>query len=162
MLVIEIRAARLADDAELLRIDRATWSPDVSPAPEPSADGAFFGDRVRPEEVIVAVSQRATAGWAKLGQPIPLAAHRHVLELQGLAVDPAVHRRGIARALLEAAVAHARGLGARKVSLRVLGPNRAAQRLYESCGFAVEGVLRAEFLLAGRYVDDILMARRLD
>ena len=26
------------------------------------------------------------------------------------------------------------------------------------CGFEVEGVLRGEFLLGGRYVDDVLMA----
>jgi RimJ/RimL family protein N-acetyltransferase len=45
--------------------------------------------------------------------------------------------------------------------LRVLGPNKAARQLYATCGFATEGVLREEFLLNGRYVDDILMARCL-
>jgi hypothetical protein len=30
-----------------------------------------------------------------------------------------------------------------------------------ACGFAVEGVLRGEFRLDGRYLDDILMARAL-
>ncbi len=35
------------------------------------------------------------------------------------------------------------------------------QRLYEACGLVVEGILRAEFLLDGFYVDDILMARYL-
>ena len=34
----------------------------------------------------------------------------------------------------------------------------AARRLYESCGFTAEGVLREEFFLGGRYVDDVLMA----
>ena len=51
--------------------------------------------------------------------------------------------------------------GARKLSLRVLGDNTVARGLYESCGFAVEGVLRDEFLVDGRYVDDVLMARDL-
>jgi hypothetical protein len=45
-----------------------------------------------------------------------------------------------------------------KVTLRVLGHNVGARRLYERCGFVPEGVLRGEFLLEGRYVDDVLMA----
>ena len=56
---------------------------------------------------------------------------------------------------------HAAQLGARKLSLRVLGGNSRARRLYEACGFVVEGILRSEFLLGGRYVDDIFMARHL-
>jgi len=31
-----------------------------------------------------------------------------------------------------------------------------------ACGFEVEGVMRAEFRLEGAWVDDVLMARRLD
>jgi RimJ/RimL family protein N-acetyltransferase len=33
--------------------------------------------------------------------------------------------------------------------------------LYERLGFSREGTLREEFLIDGRYVDDVLMARRL-
>ena len=51
--------------------------------------------------------------------------------------------------------------GARRLTLRVLGPNAVARGLYEACGFTVEGVLREEFLLDGRYVDDVLMALEL-
>jgi RimJ/RimL family protein N-acetyltransferase len=43
----------------------------------------------------------------------------------------------------------------------VLGPNTTARALYEGAGFVVEGVLREEFHLDGRYVDDVLMARDL-
>jgi len=52
--------------------------------------------------------------------------------------------------------------GARKLSLRVLGGNVAARRLYESCGFMAEGILREEYFLGGRYVDDVLMACMVD
>ena len=52
-------------------------------------------------------------------------------------------------------------LGARKVTLRVLGHNVGARRLYERCGFLPEGVLWGEFLLEDRLVDDVLMARHL-
>ncbi|MYW00343.1 GNAT family protein, partial [Streptomyces sp. SID3343] len=48
--------------------------------------------------------------------------------------------------------------GARRITLRVLGGNASARALYRSCGFVIEGVLEGEFLIAGRYVDDVLMA----
>ena len=60
-----------------------------------------------------------------------------------------------------AASDRARERSALKLSLRVLGTNPGAQRLYESCGFVVEGVLRSEFLIGGELVDDLLMARHL-
>jgi RimJ/RimL family protein N-acetyltransferase len=68
----------------------------------------------------------------------------------------------VGRALVEAAVVHARGRGASKLTLRVLGSNPGAQALYARCGFVVEGVLVGEFVLDGRPVDDVLMAVRLD
>ena len=43
------------------------------------------------------------------------------------------------------------------LTLRVLGHNTPARKLYETEGFAVEGVLPGEFLLEGVYVDDVLM-----
>ncbi|MYV52865.1 GNAT family protein, partial [Streptomyces sp. SID3212] len=59
------------------------------------------------------------------------------------------------------AALHARNQGARRLTLRVLGHNTPARRLYEAEGFAVEGVLPGEFLLDGEYVDDVLMGRSL-
>jgi RimJ/RimL family protein N-acetyltransferase len=88
-------------------------------------------------------------------------ANAHVVMLRSLAVLPAHQGRGIGQRLLDAAVAETRARGARRLRLRVLGPNAAARRLYEACGFVVEGVLREEFLLDGRYVDDVLMALTL-
>ena len=43
----------------------------------------------------------------------------------------------------------------------MLSTNEAAIRLYERQGFAHEGTLLEEFLINGRYVDDIMMAKRL-
>jgi len=102
------------------------------------------------------------AGYAALGPSRPLASRSHVLEIRGLAVHPARQRCGVGHRLVEACIEQARSRGARKLSLRVLGGNVAARRLYESCGFTVEGVLREEFFLGGRYVDDVLMACMLD
>ncbi len=159
--VAKVRQARPEDQAALRKIDAATWTLDVSPAPPPPADAAFFNERTRPADVLVAEIGSAMAGYAVLGQSSRLASHAHVLEIRGLAVDPVCQRRGAGRRLVEASVEQARDRGARKLALRVLGTNVRARQLYESCGFLVEGVLRAEFLLGGRYVDDVLMARTL-
>jgi ribosomal protein S18 acetylase RimI-like enzyme len=151
----------MADETALRKIEAAAWAEDVTPAPRPPRDAVFFGERTRPADTLVAEIDGVVVGYALVGQALPLTSHAHVLELQGLAVDPARQRCGAGRRLVEASVEQARGRGARKLALRVLGNNARARRLYESCGFLVEGVLHAEFFLAGRYVDDVLMARSL-
>jgi ribosomal protein S18 acetylase RimI-like enzyme len=158
--VIQIRAARPEDEDALAGVDAATWTADVSPAPPPRPGTPFFGPRTLPEDVLVAEGE-TVIGYARLTQPIALASHRHVLVLGGLAVDPDRQRTGAGRLLVEAIAEEARSRGARKLSLRVLGPNTAARELYTRCGFVIEGTLRAEFLLGERYVDDVLMARYL-
>lgn len=60
------------------------------------------------------------------------------------------------------AVDLARDAGARELTLRVLAANSHARRLYESNGCTIERVLRGEFHLEGRDVNDVLMARQLD
>ena len=82
-------------------------------------------------------------------------------QIQGLAVAAEARGAGVGRALVRAAVEHARKAGARRMTLRVLGHNAPARALYESEGFMVEGVLPEEFLLDGKYVDDILMGQAL-
>ncbi|HEY2308634.1 MAG TPA: GNAT family N-acetyltransferase, partial [Streptosporangiaceae bacterium] len=68
---------------------------------------------------------------------------------------------GAGASLLDAAEKQLRERGIRKLTLRVLGTNQAAIRLYERQGFAREGTLLEEFLINGRYVDDVMMAKRL-
>jgi ribosomal protein S18 acetylase RimI-like enzyme len=157
-----IRPATREDEQALRALDDATWSPDVSPAPRTWRDDrSFFGPDDDPREVLVAEVDGEVAGYIKLRNPTELESNRHVLAILGLAVDPAHQRQGLARALLDAAASEASARGARRLTLRVLGPNSGARALYEACGFEVEGVLREEFFLDGRYVDDVQMARRL-
>lgn len=160
--VPEIRAARDEDAARLREIDVLTWSPLVSPMPVKGADVPFFDDRLSPSDTLVATSGARVCGFVLLQQTSSPASHAHVLLVNGLGVDPDHQGQGVGRLLLEAAVREARARGARKVSLRVLSTNTSARRLYASLGFVVEGVLRGEFVLDGRPVDDVLMARYLD
>jgi ribosomal protein S18 acetylase RimI-like enzyme len=153
-----VRRARRADDAALKRIDRLTWTAEVSPAPPPAATDPFFGPRTAVDDVMVIELDSNLAGYVKLGPFENLSSAAHVLEIKGLAVDPRCQRHGLGRVLVNAAIDLSLERGARRVMLRVLGPNVPARALYESCGFETEGILHEVFLLEGQYVDDVIMA----
>jgi ribosomal protein S18 acetylase RimI-like enzyme len=157
---LRIRPATAADGPRMLELDRLTWSPLTTPGPPPPPDRDVFARRA-PQDHLVAEVDGAVVGVVNLGHPTELEASRHVVEIQGITVHPDHLRRGIGRALLQAATEEAARRGARKVSLRVLAPNDGARRLYDAEGFEVEGVLRGEFVIDGEPVDDVLMARHL-
>ena len=156
--MIEVRPAVPADDRVLLGIDAETWSTAVTPAPRRPERHRFFAAEEVPSDVLVAERDGQVVGYVRLNQAIRLPSHRHVLEVNGLAVAPHAQGGGVGRALVECAKHEAGHRGASKLTLRVLGGNTGARRLYESCGFVVEGVLTGEFRLAGELVDDVLMA----
>ena len=149
-----IRPAGAGDAVAIAALDAATWSFDVTPSPRSSVPSSIDG-------MLVAEDGGEIVGYVAVGRATRLESNRHVADIRGLAVAPDHQGRGLGRALVQAALDAARERGARKVTLRVLAPNTAARALYESCGFVVEGVRREEFLLDGRYVDDVLMARQI-
>lgn len=160
---MNIRPARIEDDAALLAIDFATWTQLVSPtpAPTPADRKTYFSERRTLESHQVAEVDGVVSGYVQLHQDIPIESHAHVRQIGGLAVAPEAQGKGVGRHLVEAAVNAARQQGATKVTLRVLGHNTGARRLYERCGFVVEGVLKGEFVLEGQLIDDVLMAHYL-
>ncbi|CCK30619.1 ribosomal-protein-alanine acetyltransferase [Streptomyces davaonensis JCM 4913] len=157
-----IRTALPEDEQELARLDRDTWSTlhAVTPRPQPPYR-PFFDERHLPEDHLVAELDRRLVGYIRLAFPTPLASNTHVRQIQGLAVSDAARGHGVGRALIRAAAEEARRRGARRLTLRVLGHNTPARKLYESEGFVVEGVLPEEFFLEGAYVDDVVMGLRL-
>ncbi|MFC4498921.1 MULTISPECIES: GNAT family N-acetyltransferase [Streptomyces] len=159
---LRIRPARDTDAESLAVIDRLTWSPlhAVTPQAQPPY-APFFDDSHHPQEHLLAELGDRVVGYVRLGRPTQLACNLHVRQIQGLAVLDEERGRGIGRALIRAAVEEARRLGARRLTLRVLGPNTPARELYASEGFAVEGTLPEEWLLDGGYVDDVFMGMRL-
>jgi ribosomal protein S18 acetylase RimI-like enzyme len=157
-----IRHATADDEESLGRLDRDTWSSlhAVQPRPQPPYE-PFFNERFGPLDHLVAELGGSLVGYVRLAYPTSLACNTHVRQIQGLAVADKARGTGVGRALLRAAQDEARRQGARRITLRVLGHNTPARRLYESEGFVVEGVLPEEFFLDGRYVDDVLMGRSL-
>ncbi|WP_262386829.1 GNAT family N-acetyltransferase [Streptomyces sp. TRM49041] len=158
-----MRPAHPGDADALTELDHTTWSTlhAVMPRPQPPFDPFFDADH-RPEDYLVAdLGDGRPVGYIRLGFPSRLACNTHVRQIQGLVVAETARGRGVARALLRAACDEARRQGAIRITLHVLGHNKPARTLYESEGFAVEGVLPGEFRLDGRYVDDVFMGRRL-
>jgi ribosomal protein S18 acetylase RimI-like enzyme len=156
-----IRPAVPEDDRALAELDSAVWSWGNAVTARRAAGKLFFEGGTSPHQVLVAERAGRVVGYVRQVPPTTLPTNQHVRQIQGLAVAPDAQGAGIGRALIEAACAAARAQGARRMTLRVLGHNAPARRLYEKCGFTVEGVCPEEFLLDGRYVDDVFMGRRL-
>lgn len=157
---IAIRWAVIEDEKALLTLDREAFTAE-SGFPSFSARETFFTERARPEQVLVAEHDGRVVGYLKLEPKYPFAEGDGVFGIHGLAVAPDAQRLGIASALLDEAEAEARRRGGRKLVLNVFGTNAGAQRLYERHGFVVEGNNRDQFLIEGKLVDDLSMAKFL-
>jgi ribosomal protein S18 acetylase RimI-like enzyme len=157
-----IRPATAADEGPLGELDRRVWSPVHAVTPEPAPPYPPFFASGSPDDCLVAeMPEHGVVGYVRAVPATSLASNAHVRQIRGLAVDEAARGSGVGRALLEAACDRARAEGARRITLRVLGPNVPARGLYTAAGFEVEGVLPEEFHIEGAYVDDVLMGRSL-
>ena len=160
---ILIRAATVADDAALARLDAESWPVEFQVMPPRPADEAFFEGRRNVEDVLVAESPVGIVGYVHLARHIPVPANAHVLHLNAIAISEDARGAGLAHRLVDAAIAEARHRGARKLGLRALSNNERAVHLYESHGFELEGRIRSEMLLPdGTYADDLWFGLFLD
>jgi [ribosomal protein S18]-alanine N-acetyltransferase len=83
-------------------------------------------------------------------------------EVLTLAVDPAMRRRGLARGLLEAALAAARAAGAEAMFLEVAADNTAAVALYAGAGFTRVGARPGYYRRPSGAIDALVMRRDLN
>ena len=87
-------------------------------------------------------------------------AHRASLGMVWVA--PEARGMGAADLLLRAAIDHARSLGVDQLELSVNAENARAVRFYQRHGFDAYGRLPRGFRTSKGFVDDLLMARRID
>ena len=87
---------------------------------------------------------------------------RHKGGIKGVYVAPSHRGRGLAAALLGAAVAHARAQGLALLQLSVEAGNLPARRVYEAAGFRTYGIEARSLRVGGAYFDEALMALDLD
>jgi len=145
--VLRIRAAAPGDLPFILDLGTRTVAASVSAVREAVDDrvlGASYAHLVAivheaPHRGFVAEHAGERAGFCLLLDEMP----DEVTELpQGflayMAVEPALHRRGIGSALLRAAEAATRERGRRYLALMVTEENAAARALYAGAGYRTE------------------------
>ena len=86
----------------------------------------------------------------------------HKGHLFAMYVAASARGRGLARALLETAMAHGRALNLRQLMLGCNAGNGNALRLYEQAGFSEYGLEPAALYVDGEYFDEVLMVMKLD
>ena len=85
---------------------------------------------------------------------------KHKSMLFGMFVRPDYRGHGIGRALIDAALDHARSRpGSLVMLLTLTGGNAPAQRLYESCGFATFGIEPMGLCIDGAFREKVHMWR---
>ncbi|MGJ3702444.1 GNAT family N-acetyltransferase [Variovorax sp. AFSI2.2] len=88
----------------------------------------------------------------------------HVACFGTLAVDPSLHGKGIAHAMVSDGIARLVAEGVKRIELYVESDNAPGLRFYEKLGFEREGTLRKFYKRAGEadYIDDHLLALLID
>jgi GNAT superfamily N-acetyltransferase len=105
---------------------------------DPAAARAFLSRRIERDESVIHLaytSPREAAGFTQLYPSFSSVSLRPLWILNDLFVRTDVRRGGVGRALLERAREHALETGARGLVLSTGVTNKAAQTLYESCGW---------------------------
>jgi len=103
-----------------------------------AAARAFLGDRLERSESVIYLAYtgpREAAGFTQLYPSFSSVSLKPLWILNDLFVRPDIRRGGVGRALLERARQHAVETGAKGLVLSTGVTNKAAQTLYESCGW---------------------------
>ena len=106
-----------------------------------AAARAFLGDRIERDESVIYIAYAdggEAAGFTQLYPSFSSVSLKRLWVLNDLFVRSDIRRGGVGRALLERATQHALETGAKGLVLNTARTNKAAQTLYESCGWKRE------------------------
>jgi ribosomal protein S18 acetylase RimI-like enzyme len=131
-------------DLRMLALETDPWSFVDSPDELRAISAEEFATRLRSDHaenfIVGAFEQRIALGMVGCYQEVPLK-RRHKAWIWGVFVKPAARGRGIARALLQAAIERAKTIdGLDMILLTVSVDQSAPRKLYESLGFRSIGV----------------------
>ena len=120
---------------------------------------AFFEQRLTGNVIFGGFRDQELLGTAGF-MPETGAKRAHKAHFWGMYVRAAARGTGLARRLVEAVLDHAKDR-AELVQLSVVSGNVPARRLYASLGFEPYGIEERSLKVAGRYLDEVHMVRRL-
>jgi len=100
----------------------------------------FWSELAAGHHYLVVLEERRVVGYAGLAFTPPDEAW-----IQNVGVRQAAQRRGVGRMLMDALLAEADRLGARRVLLEVAVDNGPAQKLYAGYGFEAVGIRRGYY-----------------
>ena len=164
-MMVQVRRAAPGDASELVDLARSVgaepegWLITNGEWRSPSEERRYLRAVRRHSHAAVFVAETADGivGRISLARETHPAS-QHVADL-GLMVAAPYRRRGVGRALMEAAEDWAREVGVHKLELHVFPYNEAAIGLYEGMGYEREGYRRDHYRRADGFVDAILMAK---
>jgi putative acetyltransferase len=112
---------------------------------------------------LVALKDKELVGFIEL-ETYPLhPRHRHAGDINFIAIHEGHQGKGVGRTLMNAIIDLADNwLNLKRLSLEVWTTNQPAIRLYENCGFSIEGTHPAYVFTNGVYGDAYSMGRVLD
>lgn len=110
---------------------------------------------------LVAMQQEQVWGYCYLSRYRERFAYRYTLE-DSIYIDPAFHKRGAGKALLDRAISWAENQGYRQL-IAVVGnsENVASLNLHRAAGFSITGTLKSVGMKHGRWLDTVIMQRTL-
>jgi len=125
-------------------------------APPVDAVGEFIRSAIaRRVPQFVALDGTQVIGWCDIF-PHERESFAHVGRL-GMGLLPQYRGQGMGRRLAEKTIAQAKRIGLERIELDVYASNKPAIGLYQSLGFALEGVKRKGRKLDGIYDDVVVM-----
>ena len=104
----------------------------------------------------VALHMSKVVGWCDIIQkrePI-----RHHCGILGMGLLRKYRSQGYGQLLLQTTLNAAKECGLTRIELNVRASNKAAIKFYEKAGFLIEGVLKDDTIIDGRYVNTHVMA----
>lgn len=135
MQIILGQVEHLSQLAELMDAYRQFYG---QPANRPAAEQFLF-ERIINHESVIYVAQDTVSGqltgFLQLYPSFSSVSLTPIWILNDLYVPPAYRRQGVARALIQAAIALVQERGDKGLSLQAMPDNLSAQALYESIGF---------------------------
>ena len=131
--MIEIRPLSLADLPAIERIERRSY-------PTPWSRTMFAGELSKPSSLCFGAYDDDL-----LRAYLIVARYVDAWHVMNVAVDPAVRRQGVARALLEHLFAETEDDASRGYTLEVRVSNAEAIRVYERLGFVSTGIRRGYY-----------------